>query len=44
MMASTISVEPECYVSTMRNSYHAVEIVAVAELETNHPHQNSAQC
>jgi hypothetical protein len=43
MLASTIAVEVECCVSTMRNSYHAVEIGAVAELETNHLHQNLAQ-
>lgn len=44
MLASTIAFEVECNVCTMRNSFHAVETEAVAELETNRPHQNLAQC
>jgi len=28
----------------MRNSFHAVETEAVAELGRGHPHQNLAQC
>lgn len=44
MLASTTAFEVECYVSTMRNSFHAVEIEAVAELETDLPHQKLAQC